>query len=148
MMILTTLPSPVWFSPFYLFFFPAYPCISFIPFVLFCETVILELLVQQWIWNYPLEPGWLPMGIWLKTMTATVSGFVKRHSFNLTSIHDWQLASSFFYSSSEVSCNMISWLQWLCLSKMTTFYCLSPYHLALFSFPLFLMHSWGLEGIL
>ena len=85
------------FHIYYLFFFPVYPCISFIPFVLFCETVILELLVQQWIWNYPLEPGWLPMGIWLKTMTASVSGFVKRHSFNLTSIHDWQLATSFFF---------------------------------------------------
>ena len=96
MMILTTLPSPVGFSPLLSVLFP---CISLYLIHTFCFvlwTVILELLVQQWIWNYPLEPGWLPMGIWLKTMTASVSGFVKRHSLNPTSIHDWQLASSFF----------------------------------------------------
>lgn len=137
MMTLATLPSPVGFSPLLSVLFPCISLYLIETFCLVCETVILGLIVQQWIWNYPLEPGWLPVGIWLKTMTASTSEFVKRLWFSPTSIDDWQLASSFFCGPSEVSCNVISWLQCLCPSKMTTFYCLSPYYLALSVFPFF-----------
>lgn len=137
MMTLATLTSPVGFSPLLSVLFPCISLYLIQTFCLVCETVILGLIVQQWIWNYPLEPDWLPVGIWLKTMTASTSEFVKRLWLCRSSIHDWQLASSIFYSPSEVSCNVIIWLQWLCLSKMTTFYCLSPYYLALSVFPFF-----------